>query len=182
VLIGELAPMGERGASIAPLRFLREMTCPRTRARSRAPCTGLLADGFALHPYTLRWRPTFPGSTPDDVTTGSLSRLVRALAQLARHGALSTPGGKPLPLYLTEYGWHAHYIFGESRSAAYAVAGFELAARVPQVREIVWYQLAGPAARPAHIWDTALLSNDGRPRPVFAALRAWIAAVVRSER
>ena len=43
------------------------------------------------------------GNGPDDVTTGSLPRLVRMLAALARVHALSTPSGQPPPLFLTEY-------------------------------------------------------------------------------
>lgn len=170
ILIGELMPMGYTGASIAPLRFLSDMTC-RDGYLSR--CGRLVADGFAVHPYTLRWQPTFPGRA-EDVTTGSLGRLSGTLAALARSGALATPSGGALPVYLTEYGWFANYPpINERARATRALGGFQLAARRPDVREIVWYQLAAPPRSRRAIWDTALLRNNGAPRPVFQTLRAW---------
>jgi hypothetical protein len=176
VLIGELAPIGYRGSAIAPLRFLREMTC---RTRSLQPwghCLRLVADGFSLHPYTLRWPPSFPGKGSDDVTTGSLPRLVRVLGRLARLHALSTPSGQAPPLYLTEYGWSTKYIATERRRAAIAKSAFSIVARTPQVREIVWYELAAPPPHRPPLWNTALLTHRGQPTPVFNALRAWIAS------
>jgi hypothetical protein len=175
ILIGELAPIGYGGSAIAPLRFLREMTCRTRSLRPWGHCLRLVADGFAVHPYTLRWAPTFPGKGPDDVTTGSLSRIVRVLARLAQLGALTTPGGPPPPLYLTEYGWSPRYVRNEARRAAFATAAFAIAARQPQVREIVWYELAAPPPRHPALWNTALLSYRGAPTPVFNALRRWIA-------
>ena len=41
-----------------------------------------MADGFAHHPYTLAWSPTYPGRGPGDVTMGSLWRLTGALDRL----------------------------------------------------------------------------------------------------
>jgi len=176
VLFGELAPIGYRGAAIAPLRFLREVTCRTPSLRPWHRCTPLVADGFALHPYTLKWPPTFPGNGRDDVTTGSLPRLVGMLAALARVHALSTPSGEPPPVFLTEYGWSPHYVHSEKRRAALAAASFRIVARVPQVREIVWYELAAPPTRRRPLWNTALLTHRGAPTPVFTALREWIAS------
>lgn len=167
VLLGELAPMGRLEAAIPPLRFLRDTL----RAGSRP----LVADGVALHPYTLRWRPTYPGPGSDDVTTGSLRRLVRVLRSNARRGSLRTPAGGAPPIYLTEYGFHARSRrIAEPRRSAYVQQGLELARRVPQVRQVIWYQLAGPPPDAGgRIWDTALLDSRGFPRPVYAAVAAW---------
>jgi|GEM_PF-1617299 len=175
VLIGELAPLGYGGAAIAPLRFLRELACRTASLRPWGHCQRLVADGFAIHPYTLRWPPTYPGKG-DDATTGSLPRLVHVLQELARLGALSTRGGTPPPLYLTEYGWSPKYVASETRRAAMAKAGFGIVAREPQVREIVWYQLAAPPAHNPPLWNTALLTRGGQPTRVFDALRSWIVA------
>jgi hypothetical protein len=178
VLIGELAPMGPPEAGIPPLRFLRELTCRTSDLRAARRCVPLIADGFALHPYTLRWQPTFPGNGPDDVTTGSLSRLVRILDHLARLHALSSPAGLPLDIYLTEYGWHANYRpIPEPLRALYATEGFTLALDHPRVKEIVWYQLAPPPPSSVHIWNTALLDGHGRPTSTFLALQDWIRRV-----
>ena len=163
VLIGELAPMGRLEAAVPPLRFLRGVL------RGRAP---LVADGLALHPYTLRWGPRYPGPTADDVTTGSLARATRFVRRAARSGALHTPAGGPLPLYLTEYGWHADSRrIPERQRARYLRTGLALA-RASGARQLIWYQMAGPPrlADGHRIWDTGLLNFDGTPRPAFHAL------------
>jgi hypothetical protein len=177
VLIGELAPLAETRRAIAPLRFLRDVVCRGAGLRRRASCGPLYADGFALHPYTLGMPPSFPGNNVDDATTGSLSRVVRLLGALARLHALATPKGKPLPVYLTEYGWSPHYFASESRRAEMARAGFATAARHPQVREVVWYELAAPPGNHVY-WDTALLTHGGGRTPVFNVLSGWIIHVI----
>ena len=175
VLIGELAPMG-RPAGTPPLQFLRALTCRTRRMRPLRHCQALVAGGLALHPYTLRWRPTFPGYGPNDVTTGSLGRLVLVLNQLARVHALSGPGGRPLDIYLSEYGWRARRThFTEAQRAGYATGGFALAYRQPRVKEVVWYQLSPPPLGYGPLWDTALLDANDQMRQTFRALRQWIA-------
>src|SRR5215218_6858464 len=105
VLIGELAPLAQPRAATAPLTFLRRLTCSDGAWRRAGRCPRLVADGFALHPYTLQWAPDYPGRGRDDVTIGSLRRLGGALDRLARRGALATPRGRSLPLYLTEWAY-----------------------------------------------------------------------------
>ena len=176
VLIGELAPLRQRGAATAPLAFLRRLTCSddRWRARRGTRCPRLVADGFAHHPYTLQWAPDYPGRGRGDVTMGSLRRLTRALDRLARRRALATPSGRSLPLYLTEWGYreHVHHVREPQRSA-YVRLGLALAARIRRVRQVVWYQLAGPPKATLASWDSGLLGPRGTPRPVFRAVRGW---------
>ena len=145
VLFGELAPMGRPEAAIPPLRFLRAVMCVSRSLRPVRRCAGLHADGFAHHPYTLRWPPEYPGADRDDVTTGSLGRLTHVLDVLARRRLLATPRGRPLDLFLTEYGWHARSrrVPAESR-IGYLVRGLALARESRRVRQVVWYQLAAP--------------------------------------
>jgi Cellulase (glycosyl hydrolase family 5) len=171
VLFGELAPLGRPEAATPPLRFLRAATCSNRRWHAARRCRPLRTSGFAHHPYTLRWNPTFPGASPDDVTTGSLGRLVSALRRLARRGALSTPAGRTPPLYLTEWGWHAHSLrIPEPIRSCFIADGLALIAHQPSVREVIWYQLVGTGEPPPH-WDTGLLDPDGQPRPAYTALR-----------
>jgi hypothetical protein len=179
VLIGELAPMGPPEAAIPPLRFLRALTCRDRELHARRRCAPLVADGFAHHPYALRWGPEYPGPTRDDVTMGSLRRLTRVLRVLARRHALATPGGRTLPLYLTEFGYHANSRrILEPMRAQYSVRAFEIAQRTPGVRQIVWYQLGAPPPSPTRQWDTALLRRGGRPRTTFTVLARWLRAAV----
>ena len=181
VLIGELAPMGRPESAIPPLEFLRDVTCRTVRLRPARACEPLVADGFAHHPYTLRWAPEYPGPTPDDVTTGSLGRLSRVLAALARRRALATSAGRPPPIYLTEYGWHAnHAPTREPLRSRYALRGLRLALRHPNVRQVVWYQLFAPPPNGRRQWDTALFELDGSHRPAFFALSRWLAGAERA--
>ena len=174
VLFGELAPMGAPEDATSPLGFLRAATCTNRRWRAVRRCAPLRADGFAVHPYTLRWRPGFPGRSGDDVTTGSLPRLDRGLGRLAARGALSTRRGRALPVYLTEWGWHARSpSIPEPLRTWFMLGGLQLIAADPHVRQVVWYQLVGAPDLPRPVWDTGLLAADGSPRPAYAALRRW---------
>src|SRR3954468_11826656 len=83
VLIGELAPAAGRRA-IAPLKFLRALTCSKGDYTAARRCAPLKADGFALHPYQFTSAPQVAAGKPDDVPIGGLSRLMGALDKLAR--------------------------------------------------------------------------------------------------
>jgi hypothetical protein len=161
VLIGELAPVGG-GRAIAPLKFLRDLT-----PRGSAP---LKADGFALHPYQFMSAPTFVAGKPDDVTIGTLSRLTRALDALGRRHALTTPKGRPLDLYLTEFG----YLTVGSRAqrasvrATWLTSALAVARRNPRVRQLLQYQLVDPPA--GALWHSAILTRGGFPQPAYKAL------------
>jgi hypothetical protein len=161
VLIGELAPVGG-GRAVAPLKFLRELAC--------RGCAPLKADGFALHPYQLTSAPTVVPGGPDDVTIGSLPRLTHALDALARRHALTTPKGRRLDLYLTEFG----YLTTGSRAqkpgvrAAWLVSAVAIARRNPRVRQLLQYQLIDPPA--GALWHSAILDRRGRLQPAYKAL------------
>jgi len=175
VLFGELAPMGPPEAAIPPLRFLRGVTCRDRHMNPKRRCGPLETDGFAHHPYTLRWPPTYRGPGRDDVTLGSLGRLRSVLRELAEAGALQTPGGRPPDLYLTEYGYHANSrAIREPLRSRYSVRAFAMAVREPHVRQMVWYQLLGPPRSPERKWDTGLLGPNGHPRPILRALARWV--------
>jgi hypothetical protein len=170
--------MSRPEAAISPLRFLRGVTCSDRRWRAtRRRCAPLHADGFAHHPYTLRWSPEFRGPAADDVTTGSLARLTQALDALARRRALASPSGRSLDLFLTEWGFHADSRrIPEPLRSHYVRRGLDLMSRNRRVRQVVWYQLAAPPkTKERRIWDTALLDRAGRARPAYLAVRRWAA-------
>lgn len=103
VLIGELAPIGNHLARIgttSPLRFLRAMLCLSDGYRKSRTCAAVPAQGFAMHPYTRAVGPREIPPTPDDVTIGVISRLVKALDRAAAARALP----RRLPVYVTEFG------------------------------------------------------------------------------
>jgi hypothetical protein len=173
VLIGELMPGANRSKSTPALAFLRRLACVDRAYRRTRRCPPLLADGFALHPYNFARRPRAARSpNPDIVEMGSLSRLTRALDVLAVRGALRTPTGVPMPLYLTEFGYFTKgpIALGPRRHARWMAEAWRIAARNPRVHQLLQYGLVDPW--PAAItWRTALLRRDGAPRQAFYALQ-----------
>lgn len=96
ILLGELS-------STEALKFLRLMV-----KYAKAP---IVADGLALHPYQYKVDPRKPDpAKPDAGGMGRLFELNVLLDSLAKAGSgrqtMRTPRGKPLPIYLTEFGYH----------------------------------------------------------------------------
>jgi Glycosyl hydrolase family 1 len=181
VLIGETSPAGHPGRSMAPLEFLRRMTCA-TRAYSAARiCAPLLADGYAQHAYDPAHSPTyrFPGA--DNVTLATLYRLTNALDDLAAEGLLTTPLGEPLDVYVTEYGYFASgkYRVSASRHARYLVQAFKMAQRNPRVRQLLQYLLVKPRGNLRH-FDTSIADSRSRPTTAFKKLAAWAKSALAS--
>ncbi|HEV2724325.1 MAG TPA: hypothetical protein VGV10_06800 [Thermoleophilaceae bacterium] len=182
VLIGGLASEAEpgRGArrGIGPLRFTRELACVGASLRPlrRHECRRfrpLRADGFAHHPYSRPTRPDARDLTKDRVQIGELDRLTGLLADLYVRGRLA----RPLPLYITEYGYETnppdprgHTPEDHSRYLGQATY---LAWRHPEVRMFAQFLLedigpdiskpAGTAARWAD-YQTGLFHHNGRPK------------------
>jgi GH35 family endo-1,4-beta-xylanase len=165
ILIGETAPYAQSGRSIAPLKFIRDVVKPGP----------LKADGYAHHPYDFRHSIDYryPGS--DNVTISSLSRLTKQLDKLAKSKRLTTPAGKPLDVYLTEYGYMAsgRYRVSESRRAKYVTKAFQIALDNPRVKQMLQYLLVKPADRNLR-FDTSIVSKKkGKPSKTFKALASW---------
>jgi hypothetical protein len=175
VLFGELAPHGG-GRSIAPLKFLRDVTCSNAAYKRARKCKPLKADGFAMHPYQFQHAPHVATGKPDDVPIGALSRLTTALDKLARRGALTTPSKRKMELYLTEFGY---LTLGDRAQkpkvrARWLHDAFHVARRNPRVRQLLQYQLVDPPEE--EIWHSAILHADGRPQATYAGLAKASAA------
>jgi hypothetical protein len=169
VLFGELAPIGG-GRAIAPLKFLRDVTCSTRAYKAAKKCAPLKADGFAIHPYQFTSAPQRVEGRPDDVPIGALSRLTTALDKLAKRKALSTPSKRKMDLYLTEFG----YLTAGNRAqkpkvrAAWLASAFRIARRNPRVRQLLQYQLVDPPEE--ELWHSAILHRDGSPQATYAGL------------
>jgi Cellulase (glycosyl hydrolase family 5) len=172
IVFGNLAPLGDPEPAIPPLRFLRKVLCldSRDRPRPELRCAPLQTDGIGLHPYTLRWSPTYPGRQ-DDATTGSLQRFIAHVDRFAAAGALRSATGAPLPVDLIEWGVAARSRFLPARVRGRLVtAGLALVCAQRRVRSLVWYQLVGPPPGP-RAWDTGLLTYTGARRAAFTELQ-----------
>jgi hypothetical protein len=170
VLIGETAPYVRRGDGMAPLSFLR-------RVVADGPLT---ADGYAHHSYDFEAPPErdYPGD--DNATLGSIDRLLGELDRLAAAGALRDGRGRPLDVWITEFGYFQSTgrALPPQRRAAYVRRAFELAAsKHPRVRQLLQYLLVSPPEGfPGGRFDTSLLTRDGARTPAFDALAGWSAA------
>jgi hypothetical protein len=175
VLIGELAPAGG-GRAIAPLKFLRDLTCSRADYSRARPCAPLRSDGFAIHPYQFLRSPLVADGRPDDVPIGALSRLTGALDRLARRGALVTPQRRALDVYLTEFGYLTKGKRAQKASvrAAWLASAVAVAHRNPRVRQLLQYQLVDPPAE--ELWHSAILRRDGSKQPAYRGLLKALAA------
>ena len=173
VLIGETAPYVRPGDGMAPLAFLRGVLRPGP----------LVADGFAHHSYDFEAPPEreYPGD--GNVTLGSVERLLRALDRAAADGSLRDGRGRPLDVWITEFGYFqtTGRALPPARRADYVRRAFELAAsHHPRVRQLLQYLLVSPPEGfPGGRFDTALLTRDGSPTPAFGALAAWAREAVR---
>jgi len=169
VLFGELAPNRD-GRTIAPLKFLRDVAPKNAK---------LKADGLAHHPYQLTSSPKKLAGGPDDAPISQLPRLTKTLDQLAKAKGLSTPKGKGLDLYLTEYGYLSAGDRGlaQSTRATWLRASYDIAHRNRRVKQILQFQLVdGPAD---HLWHSAIIDHRGRPMGAYAGLAKAVAAIHR---
>src|SRR3954470_2005598 len=173
VLIGETVPYSIRRRAMAPLTFLRHVTCTSYRWHRRGHCKPLVADGYAHHPYEFRRPPEayYPGH--NNVTIGTLWRLTSALDRLARVHALRHPNGLPLDLYLTEFGYFGSGKRGISnaRRGDYLAHAVYIARRNPRVRQLLQYLLIQPP-RSMGNFDTGIVRMDGSPMWPYWALGA----------
>jgi Cellulase (glycosyl hydrolase family 5) len=166
ILIGETSPYGEKGTATSPIKFLRDV------ARGGK----LKADGYAHHPYDFAHGPDWPAPRNDNAAINNLRNLTDALDKLAKAKKLTTPGGKPLDLYLTEYGFMAtgRRKKPASQRAKYLPRAFQIALDNPRVKEMLHYLLA-PPPRWSSYFDTSIVTRKGKPTKPFKALAAWTA-------
>jgi hypothetical protein len=178
VLIGETSPYARPGMSTAPLAFLRKVTCVNTSYRRVRKCPKLKADGYAHHPYDFRNAPNYLYPGTDNVTIGTLSRLTRALDRLRRSGALRTPRGGRMPVYLTEYGYFASgkRALPKSTRSRYLKQAYTLALRNGRVKSQLQYLMMVLPKGSSSTFNTGIVSRTGKRLPQFNALRGWYRA------
>ena len=166
VLIGETSPFSlPKGRASAPIAFLRKV----------AKGGHLFADGYAHHPYDFRHAINYNYPGKDNATLKTLGHLTSALDKLAASHSLTTPAGKPLDVYLTEWGYMGpgtKYAVGESKRTQYLPQGFQMALDNPRVREMLQYLLVSPGKK-YRFFDMSLVSHSGKQSAPFKALSKW---------
>lgn len=180
VLFGELAPyslkFSGRPFASSPLAFLRKALCVNKQYKKRkSSCPKLKADGVAHHPYDFRHAPKFKYKGNDNVTLGTLSRLIKALNKLAGSGALRKAGGGRLPLHLTEYGYFSTgpRALPKKLRSKYLFQGWSLALKNSRVKSTYQYLIAAPTGG-SSFFNLALFNHKGtKAYPQYKTLVKW---------
>ncbi|MEA2429627.1 MAG: hypothetical protein QOI19_100 [Thermoleophilaceae bacterium] len=177
VLIAETSPfeLGKKGSNaMAPLKFLRGVTCAKTNYKRARKCATLKTDGFAHHPYDFRHKVTYKYPGKDNVTLATLSRLTSALTKLKNAKLLTTPSGGVPNVYLTEYGYlgSGQYKLSESKRGSYLVQAFNLAQKNSRVKQMLQFILIKPSSKYI-FFDTSVASRSGSPGGAYKKLAAW---------
>ena len=182
VFIAETSPyeIAHGRNAMAPLKFLRGVTCATASYRRAHKCATLKADGFAHHPYDFAHKPTYKYPGKDNVTLGTLSRLTTALQKLKKAKLLTTPSGGVPQLYLTEYGYFSSgkYKLSRSKQGSYLVQAFTMAQKNPHVKQLLQFLLVQPR-KPFSAFDTSIATHSGAPTLAFKKLAAWAKKAVK---
>jgi GH35 family endo-1,4-beta-xylanase len=175
VLIGETAPYASnKRTAQPPLKFLRAMACKSCK---------LKADGYAHHPYEYSHAPNYSYPGNDNVTMGTLIRLTSQLDKLWASGALRTPSGGGLDIYLTEFGYlrQGRHRISDGKRGEYLTQAYDIAQRNPRVRQMLHFLLVEPQKKYA-FFDTSLVSRKGKESSAFNALASWAQAATADGR
>jgi hypothetical protein len=178
VFIAETSPYqigsGKRKNAMAPLAFLRGVTCAKSNYKRAHNCATLKADGFAHHPYDFKHKPTYKYPGKDNVTMRTLGRLTSALSKLRNSHLLETPQGGVPQLYLTEYGFFSSgkYRLSRSKQGSYLVQGFKMAQKNPHVKQALQYLFASPSGN-LKAFDTSITTRKGGATKAFNMLKSW---------
>jgi hypothetical protein len=171
VLIGETSAVGTASA-VAPLAFLRGMLCLDAHYRRIGHCARLQAAGYAQHPYA-NSRGAFGRTPADDVTIGTLGRLVAALDRAGAAGAISPQ----LPIYITEFGVQSYPnpVVGVplAQQAEFDAIGEQIAYENPRVASFSQYLLRDdrPAGGRVVGFQSGLETYRGREKPSYDGFR-----------
>lgn len=187
LLIGETGP-NPPGKRLDPVPFLRGVLCLDKRYRRH--CAALPADGWAHHPYALRFRPGAPTFDPGHVEIGSLGRLTYAIKRASLAGALR----RGTKLYITEFGYQTlpdpHFGVSLKQQAAYLSRSELIAYRDKRVASFAQYLLRDddPAGGTYSGFESGLRVHDSAPgpcgapgtrcKPAYAAFRTPLAVVL----
>lgn len=172
VLFGETAPIGNQNV-VAPLAFMRGAMCLSKSYKKARGCKKLRIDGYAHHAYTRKEGPTARFGDGDDVSIGSLDRLVKALDRAGKAGAID----RGRSIYLTEFGIQSKpdTIAGVSftRQAEYLAISERIAYANPRVAAFSQYLMfddkprKGSRAQRYSGFETGLRTSKGKKKRAY---------------
>lgn len=194
VIMGELAPYAQKRRAIAPLKFLRAMTCVNKRFQrkrnAKKKCKGKLKlDGFAHHPYDFERPPDKRRKGRDNVTMANLGALTKTLNKM-RKKRLIRPSKRRIPLYLTEHGYYVDRpetpkgrAQSERKRKRWTRKAFDMAQRNKFVKGMLYYVfISPPPGHPSGFFDLGLIETNGQPRGAYFALQRWVKSAAKDRR
>ena len=145
---------------------------------------GPFFDVMATHPY--QGMADAPPETPDDGTIWTLSHVSNVIDLMNEFG----DGGKPI--WFTEFGWSSHPNTPDLPNWKRGVtleqqADFLLRAlvyignRFPEVTNVFWYNERNRDSGHEYLDNYGLLYRDLSPKPVYEALKAFLAGEIAVE-
>ena len=103
-------------------------------------------DGFAYHPYSIRYRlgPFQRNTFPDLANIGDIDKLFRILDPVTRAGRIVKAGGGLFGVYFTEYGYETNptdprFGFPQATQSRYLQEAAYIAWRTPRVKMMNQY-------------------------------------------
>jgi GH35 family endo-1,4-beta-xylanase len=164
VFIGETSPYAQSRRATAPMKFMRAVVKGEH----------LKADGYAHHPYDFRHGVDYRYPGKDNATIKTIKNLTRQLDKFGHSGQLTTPSGKRLDVYLTEYGYmgSGKYKVPDSKRSKYLVKAYQMALSNSRVKQMLHYLLVKPP-RTGLFFDTSIVKKGGKPTKAFKALAKW---------
>jgi hypothetical protein len=173
VLMGETSPTGVASQHVpAPLAFLRGVVCLNSSYRPVGHCGRLPAGGYAQHPYTDSQGP-FEDPPTDDITIGTIGRLVTALNRAAAAGAVRAG----LSVYITEFGIQSTpnpYVgVSLAQQAEFDAIAEQIAWENPRVVSFSQYLLRDDHPVRGHVVgsQSGLESYKGKRKPLYNGFR-----------
>jgi hypothetical protein len=178
VLMGETSPVGVQAAGIpAPLAFLRGVLCLNSSYEPVGHCAKVPAYGYAQHPYTVGGPGPFWHPSADDVSIGTIGRLVTALDKAAAAGAIRSD----MPIYITEMGVQSvpkFYGVSLAQQAEYDAISEKIAFENPRVVAFDQYLLRDDPPTSSHNpvlrwpgFETGLETYNGKQKPAYDEFR-----------
>jgi hypothetical protein len=173
VLMGETSPVGVRSRRIpAPLAFLRGVLCLDSAYRPLGHCATLPADGYAQHPYS-ESQGSFWIPPTDDVTIGTIGRLVTALDRAAAVGAIEPR----MAVYITEFGVQSYPNRVQGlplrQQAEFDAMAERIAWSNPRIASFAQYLLRDDHPVDGYVvgFQSGLETYNGQRKPVYQGFR-----------
>lgn len=137
----------------------------------------IVTDGYAWHPYQYCTNPKTGrlATRSCRLRMGGISTTGQLRSKLQgwhRSGRLRTPRGGPVPMYMTEFGYHINEP-GVSIPTSVAAKWWPQVLDVAASNGAKGFNIYQFWPTPPGVWDTSILLPNGNAAPTFYGIYAW---------